>query len=551
MGARFRFVGCRGLVLVGLVAGLTACGGGGGGGDGASPGVSPEVQRTADALAQPDTAEQGVWRMLELLGIGVYTPEGEQRLAGSERGEDDFWLYDFEVPILASMAGQTPEPFDVLYGVVKENGFGGAAEDLRAAYQAAYDAHPDHPLVELLRATGADFTTQPRLTPLQQWLLLLDTFVPPNGSGAARAGRRQADSSTCGGLIQGGNLVAMWGVAGPNLNLVLSAYDAYVAMHGALLARAATVAFEGSPREIHAGHNGATGESARFTVWVEATYSSLPSVAAGCGVLTDATGGRFLSGPLEGAVVLWEYAPLVSERIWVPRMDGATDPSGQASLELSLVPEDGDGVGALHEEAVTVTPQVDVKAAYQAAGITSPRLLAMVPDRIPAGAATVVVSWHEPCDTFTLHYVWRMEQDPAPGFSQNAKVEGSIPLTIDYGDTVSAAPGYPVSGQADLQITGGGTNSLCSSWTLSGTDQVTMEGKILPGDPPRLELTVQHAQTAQVTPSECAFWMPLSFPETVELDLRDGAGAEVNMEAGSGTISAGYTVELSCQPDGL
>ena len=68
---------------------------------------------TADALADPERAEIGVWSLLANLGIGVYTGDGEQIFAGSELSEHDFWLYDFELPLLAHLAQGDPRPFSL------------------------------------------------------------------------------------------------------------------------------------------------------------------------------------------------------------------------------------------------------------------------------------------------------------------------------------------------------------------------------------------------------------------------------------------------------
>ena len=55
---------------------------------------------TAAALVDPSRVRLGVWSLLDHLGVGVYTGDGKQVLAGSERSEKDFWLYDFEIPVL-------------------------------------------------------------------------------------------------------------------------------------------------------------------------------------------------------------------------------------------------------------------------------------------------------------------------------------------------------------------------------------------------------------------------------------------------------------------
>lgn len=63
-----------------------------------------EAQRLAEGLFASRTrleAEAAILEILERLGVGVYNHLGLPRVPGNERGEDDFWLYDFQVTILA------------------------------------------------------------------------------------------------------------------------------------------------------------------------------------------------------------------------------------------------------------------------------------------------------------------------------------------------------------------------------------------------------------------------------------------------------------------
>ena len=107
---------------------------------------------------------------------------GGQILGGSETSEDDFWLYDFEVPALARMATGTSQPFAITHARISEAGFDGSEEDLLSRYRESYAAAPDGFLVQLFDAAGIGFDTGPELTQFEEWLLLLDMIVPPNGS---------------------------------------------------------------------------------------------------------------------------------------------------------------------------------------------------------------------------------------------------------------------------------------------------------------------------------------------------------------------------------
>ncbi len=524
---------------------VSACGGGSSSSGGGS-GVDPVSAGIVGDLASSDPArvEDGVNALLQLLGVGVYTPDGQQVLAGSERVEDDFWLYDFEIPILVEMASGAATPFDAFAEVVRAQGYTGSADDLREAYRQVYADHPDHPIPQFLTAAGVDFEDADlRITPLVQWVLLLDTFVPPNGLQADRRSARSAPAGTCGGTISGGNLASFWGLAGTETGMVLAGYQAYLAIHGNLLSQAATAGMEASADEIHEGHGG-PGGAVDVTVTVQADYTPQQVVNVGCGVLVD-TNWQPLSGPLAGAQVSWELPWFLEDHATVVSQDPLTDADGEAALRIQAVQEEANGQGTLQQESGTVQAYVDLKAAYQAAGITSPQLLALVPPRFFAGAAPLTVSWHEApeaCDGFVLRYEWTLDQS-APGYSSRVQVAGAVDVTIDLGN-----PALPVSGQAELPLTGQGQIDGACSWTLEGSDRVTVTGNVAAGeggDPPQAVLTVHHEQTGQMSPADCGFWIPLVFDEEITLPLENGAGGE----ASSSGVTASYTVELSCQPD--
>ena len=146
---------------------------------------------TAAARTDAATAESGVWSVLANLGIGVYTGSGQRVLGGSETSEDDFWLYDFEVPALVRMATAPPRPFAITHSRVDELGFDGTIDDLLRFYHDTYAAVPEAYLVQLFEAAGIVFEGDLELPPLGEWLVMLDTFVPPHvppDSPVARAG---------------------------------------------------------------------------------------------------------------------------------------------------------------------------------------------------------------------------------------------------------------------------------------------------------------------------------------------------------------------------
>ena len=82
----------------------------------------PVPEEAAAALLDPNRVEEGVWFLLRGLGIGVYTGDGYQVLAGSETGPQDFWIYDFEVPLMVRMAQEPSRPFSEFLPLLTELG---------------------------------------------------------------------------------------------------------------------------------------------------------------------------------------------------------------------------------------------------------------------------------------------------------------------------------------------------------------------------------------------------------------------------------------------
>src|SRR5688500_18068287 len=103
--------------------------------------VEPEV--VAQLLADPVRRADGVIALVAGLGIGIYTYDGRQILPGSETSEDDFLLYDFEVPLMAEMAAGEPEPFSNLHGILAAAGYSGSQVELAFAFSTAFTAAPD------------------------------------------------------------------------------------------------------------------------------------------------------------------------------------------------------------------------------------------------------------------------------------------------------------------------------------------------------------------------------------------------------------------------
>ncbi|MFN2273303.1 MAG: hypothetical protein ACK2TX_00505, partial [Anaerolineales bacterium] len=517
------------------------------------------IDETAAALNSPERAEDGVWSLLAQLGIGVYTADGHQIMPGSETSEADFWLYDFELPALAEMAQGAPVPFERYASLLTAAGVQGAPSSLIANYREVYARHPDHPLVELFAAMGLDFEPGLQLTPLQEWLLLLDTFIPPNPIGnaldpgsARRASRlppSQSLQAVC-GAIQGGNIIPYWGLMQSESGwaALIQARESYYAIHGPMIAQAARYALEASGSSAHEGHNG-KGDRLEYTVRVQVNYQPwqmIPVAGVACGALENLD-FKVLSDGLSSVPVEWSVPGVFYAHGELEEQDPLTDSSGEARLNFQAQEEEAAGIGPYKEETDEVSARLDLRSGFMANGIVDPRLLDFVPASVTAGPAPVQVSWHETCDHFTIWFNEELHQAVSV-YSNDILIEGPISVRIYPGGDPAT-----LEGSGTLPITGGGQAGDCR-FTNSGVDQVTVTGTALPGvgeEPPTLKMTIEHAFQITVAGSQCGGGSPVPIPGgggEIEMPFRDGemVGGPFSQPTVSGLTT--YTLEVACLP---
>jgi hypothetical protein len=394
--------------------------------------ASPE--QAAAAIMDPNRVEQGVWFLLRGLGIGVYTGDGQQILAGSETGPQDFWLYDFEVPLMVRMTQEPSRPFSEFLPLLTELGWKSGLEETLKQYQEGYAANPDAYLVHFFAASGLLFEGDPQITPLQEWLLLLDTFLPPNPTastgmsapsrvGLAGAGilslLDQAISATglfsrqeqqpC-GSIRGGTFIPNWGVANEFLATVddmIEVGRAYYAIHGPLLARSVTAEMHYNKSIAHEGH-GTPGDKITFTLTLGIYYGGLNMtlMPPTCGLLVNNIIN--LDSPavsqLRDVQVWWQVSAFTKHgsfqdfrgRPFDYTRPTQTDPSGQTSITFQARQESANGQGELKSVGANLTANYDPRMAIQMLGVTEPRLLMFLVGftyiRLPGN---ITLEWHE------------------------------------------------------------------------------------------------------------------------------------------------------------
>lgn len=371
-----------------------------------------DATATASALGDPARLDIGVWSTLSHLGIGVYSATGRQVLAGSERDGRDFRISDTEVPVLERMAVAPKVRFARYVDYLHAHGAKQSEAEILAAHASAYEQHRSAFLVQLLDALHVRFTGDPAISPLVEWLLLLDTAVAPNAAQPARAdaGRTapgvmlaRSEQATC--SLHGNGRPAGWGIAASRLPAVRAAFgtDGGVATQAMLIANAATLEVFADSGEVHEGHHG---PGAVETLRVNARLA-ITAFPAGCGggsiwSISDATA-------LSAMVLDWEIDPgdalqhgsfvFSSPTDGVPSKTKAniaksvTNSDGASRVAFQTIEEPSQGKGTLHNLPVRVIVTADVRSALASRGV-DPTLLSYVPAEPTISLARFAVSWH-------------------------------------------------------------------------------------------------------------------------------------------------------------
>ena len=519
--------------------------------------VALSPAQTAQMLRDPGQAQDGVWSLLANLGIGVYTGSGEQVMPGSEQGEDSFWLYDFEVPALANMAQGEPNFFDQYALQLEALGYEGSPQELLGRYHDVYAGHPDHPLVQILTSMGVDFAPGTTLTPLQEWLLLLDTFVPPNRSNANLLSGRthlasmvqpeQPRQTTC-GAIQGGNIIPYWGLMQQESGMaaLLQAREVYYAIHGPMIAQAATYDLTASGGSAHEGHEG-KGDKLEYVVHVNVEYQpwqATPVAGISCGALINLD-FHVLQGGLANVLVDWIIPDVFYAHGMIEDQEPSTNGAGEARLSFQAQEEAAHGIGTFKESTGEVSAWLNLRPGFISAGITDPLLLQFVPEQVPVDRQWVAVSWHELCDHFTLIFSEELHQQ-VPQMTNNIYIEGPIEVTIDLSQDPPT-----LHGEGSLTVSGSGQIGECPAQD-SGSDQVTISGTVSAGegqDPPMLHLSIVHTMQLQIQACGGGGGMPMPLtlePGETDLPFRDGEVASWPITAPSVAATTTYTLEVPC-----
>lgn len=347
-----------------------------------------------------------MWSLLDHLGIGVYTGDGQQVLAGSEQSQEDFWLYDFQIPVLERMATAPSIPFAEYADYLHTHGVTASADEVLAAYASAYSKHADSFLVQLFTASDVRFDGTPSISPLIEWLLLLDATVPPNGGSAQSASAGRSARAMQHALAQepcstsGDGRAPGFGIVRNESDLIASAYGEAInglPAQAMLIANSIVVSISSSPGDVHEGHDG---PGASESIDAMAQVGQIP-VVVNCGSLFGLLGTLYsVGGPLSGVLLNWTVPTEALEHGTLNAGitgSGAstTDASGRSHVSFDTIQEPSRGKGDLHDLTAVVFAQADVRLALSAAGV-SQILVRLVPAPVPVrGQATFRISWHD------------------------------------------------------------------------------------------------------------------------------------------------------------
>lgn len=481
------------------------------------PRTAQQVKRspaeTAQLLADPATAEEGVWSLLANLGLGVYTPKAGRVMQGSETSFDDFFLFDFEIRSLVIAAGQPGPTTTELLATFHRLGIDIDEEDFLGGLQRVFLINNDGEfLPELFRAMGVRFEADEELSRLQEFLLLVDALVPKNGTdnALAAASTGLADESFQEKVFAAGTLTKadspcqtkfespsnpLWGYVSGGLDAALGVFmdlpdmpwgdwnpaaEAKDAMHAKMMYERTIITLVPEPAAVHEQCPDMLGkpESSRLTVYSFFYGKDLPEWFVDC---VKRLGFDIPPhGPTANVGVTWEIDGVLARHGYYQHADkngnpvkieagrnAYTDEQGRAFLKYTTIEEAAKGEGAKVVELGEATAVVQVQQSdffNKYAGIQE----IFAPKKARANVAVeyhqqpwhLKLRWHDFQEGGDLVFQWDFEfminKDQTISGWGTGSVNGKMRLGTESGGTVmsstSAAYEYRIeSGKARVE----------------------------------------------------------------------------------------------------
>jgi len=366
--------------------------------EGSAPSLPAQLAR-AVAQAPTDAARlDALADVMQTLRIGIYTADGMELGRGAERAPGDFYLYDFELDVLAaSLAQGETWSLAEITQLLEQMGIFAEGVDLspsevhevlREGMRSAHK-YPSDPLsfipllvreLGLLQPSPYDLAADVpveslRFDALQRWLIVADILLPviwDKGPVAdvSAAGMHLTAASRCadiGSVAQEGWSAGKW-LLGLYSKAKLVTGPAVVGidgLHGMLLAYSVEVRALEHRLKTHYGHE-TPGQEIHFRISVR-MRDKLPDIVVECGWLLGVVFPH--QGPIPGVTVVWTQAEgnlnQHGEFACGSPCTTKTDAQGIASVVFKPKPETQPGVGMVVEEAGLVDSLVLYQSAHK------------------------------------------------------------------------------------------------------------------------------------------------------------------------------------------
>jgi hypothetical protein len=522
--------------------------------------------RIADAQSDP-ARQTALLQVMRALNIGVYTADGVAVLRGAERGPHDFYLYDFELGMMAASLGRH-DAWSIADVTAALNEMGFRSDDkpladeqftsvLLAAAREADQTPADRLSLPLLlvrelglrQPTAYDLLKEPKqdavtFSALQKFLITIDIELPivreakiasgPSRLAAESNGVLQlkpvSQSSVCDSMVAtvakegwgaGKLFITLTGVAnipvgtvgtagaagaaGATLNAAALAIVIVDSIHGAMLAYSVKVQELPEPRATHYGHE-APGEEFRFRVSV-AMLDQLEEIVIKCGWLLGVEFPK--KGGIPGVKMLW--------------LNGGLDEHGTVICEANCKQTGPDGIATLvfqpkHElpfygygPQKTRVGMVMVLALYQSRHKNYLGSVAQLISPKGVGGMLWSVSYHDQPE-FDLDFGSILEGTDG-GFRGRTVTSAKVHLTYD------PAKGFVGEGALTYETTPLPRVRSCDlTWSGSGSTTFEVVYGHITGDPsrgetPQVELYIVTGPTHETATTLCPLGQP---PLTVE-----------------------------------
>jgi hypothetical protein len=345
----------------------------------------------AELLFDPSWSEQAVVSMLDVLGIGLYNPDGTAIRAGTETTSTDYFVFEPEARGLIDMLLALDEDggwvnFGDFHAALAGLGYyGGSAEELAQAYAQSYATEPEANVSKLVNGL-AYIDVEAPLPRFTAWLMIADAFLDPSSTEAGTARPLALSGQSIAAGPRRGLGVARNRVRGTS-PLPAGAQAAVILHLMAVIGRSG-VGVSSATLAAHEGHGG-EGPSIDFVATVRSAGGQFTNPFPPHQVLYAQQAGNIANVRVE-----WQPLPSLQRHLGLGGLGSTvTDASGEARWTSFLKAEEANGHGIeIHELGQIRADISSVDLLSQVYG--QPALAALVPVTL-TGMGHVDITWHE------------------------------------------------------------------------------------------------------------------------------------------------------------